>query len=359
MRSVGFAMEHDVIAALIDGYTRLFGIDLNDLQSDIEESLYEHLEREPLDPKMASYDHLLALRKLVLYQLSQISRLRGRIDRVLDDFQRQIDEQIYDFTYYRREEPLPEEMVELMYEAQGLWSNMPHTLVAKHYNLVKKAAAKYHKKQKIDNQQAFADLLSAADEALFSAANRMYKNPKKDFRSFAWKILKEKIHEEQVKSNPVPHKVRQKLELLRGKREDFGIDGHSAEDYARLAELTGISPEEIRSLDEIEAVWGGGAIVDTGGLIEEIEVADLSPDALTLLISQETCDLMDNAIASLPVTQRNLIDIIYFGEMSLREAADHLNISFNSIKKTHRKAMETLREIMERDSELPSATKTG
>ena len=351
-------MEHDIIARVIEGYTRLFGMDLSDFLSDLEESLYEQLEKEPVADRKPGHNDLFDLRKQTLYQMSQIPRLRGRIDRVLDDFQRQIDEQNYDFNVYRREEALPQEMVELMYEAQGLWNNMPHRLVAKHYNLVKKAAAKYHRTQKIDNQMAFSDLLSAANEALLSAANRMHKNPKKDFRSFAWKILKDKIRDEQSSDNPVPPKIRQKLGLLREKRDLFGIDGSTTSDLEQLATRTGLPVAEIKSLCEIEAVWGEGAKVDMGGFLEDLEVEDLSPNALDLLISQETCDQMSSAIATLPIPQRQLIDKIYFQEMSLREAAEHMKTSLNTIKKHHQKAIERLKEAFLAEEEDP-AEQTG
>ena len=92
--------------------------------------------------------------------------------------------------------------------------------------------------------------------------------------------------------------------------------------------------------------------MDTDGILDDIEIADLSPDALTLMISQETCELMDEAIAGLPTVQQQLIDNIYFRDMSLREAADHMNISLNVLRKIHQKAIARLKELVDDADEV-------
>jgi RNA polymerase sigma factor (sigma-70 family) len=340
-------MSLEIFEEALAQLERLFGLDLNEYYNDLLDALQAGADEEEEDPDRHEINEtkMSDTRKMMLKELSNIPIIAARIDRVLGDFQRQIDEQAYDYCYYRSEEPIEQQLLEVMFEVQSIWELTPRKLVENNYHLVKKVAATYHQKKVIDDELAFTDLVSAAEEALFSAANRMHGKPKKDFRSFAWKVMKEKLEDEKTAHHPVPLKTRKKIEHLALLREHYELHGQTDEQKLQLAQYMGTTVDEINALMEIEALWGIGIIVDTGGNLEELEVADLSPDALSLLISIETSEKLREALDELPALQRKVIDHIYFKDMSLREAAASLNLSLNTIKKNHHRAMSFLKRL--------------
>ena len=229
-------------------------------------------------------------------------------------------------------------------EFQRIWLQIPNQLVLRHWQLVKRAAATYHRNQKIDNDHLFDDLISAAEEALFLAAKKYYFRPKGEFKNFAWGMLREKIRDEQNQHHPVPFSVRQKLKQLYDVREYLRIRGIAAT-FDELKQQLSMSDPQLRELLAVESLWGHGGDAEEDVDIAELEEAvDLSPSALSLLIQMEDRFRVEQALDKLSDRSRAVIEGLYFQERSIRELADDLQVTLNAFKKAHKQALQELRE---------------
>lgn len=225
----------------------------------------------------------------------------------------------------------------------SFYEQLPHKLIAEHYDLIKQAAAAFHKATRIDNEYGFQDLLSVGQEALYLAARKHYLNPKEPFKNFAWNLLRQKMKEEQQQKHPIPGRLRQKLRSLEIIREECRYLRQTI-DRDELMKRLAINAAQLDELLSLEAVWGYGADFETDVVLEELEKPDQAPTALMSLIAKEDRALVEAAVAKLPNRSRLIIREIYFGDKSLRELADELGVSINSLKKAHKKALLDLRD---------------
>ena len=227
-----------------------------------------------------------------------------------------------------------------------LWPIMPTVLVETHFTMIKAAAAKYHRPQEIDDQLEFDDLISVGREALLAAALKMYRNPEQDFKNLAWQILKQKMLDEQSRKHPIPFKVRKKMTKLMELKADLSEQGKSTS-HESLAKKLKMKESEVRELLLLEASWGSGFALDSTEIDDATQVPDHSPDPLGIFIQNEDRSLIAQAMTELSQVQRLIIECVYYKEMSIREAADSLNMSIPLARKNHSKAVHMLKEILE------------
>lgn len=222
---------------------------------------------------------------------------------------------------------------------------MPHKLVELHWEIVKKAAARYHIPSKMENEAEFQELQSVGREALFLAAQKFYKKPRGSFKSFAWPLIRESMREEQARRHPVPFKIRKKLAALGRMREE-----------AHLRELTltkdvirtrlKVSPEELQELLQIESVWGNGLEFETDVDMDDIEAPDHSLDQLSMLLEIEDQRRLDEAMKNMIGPEKVVIAKLYFEEKTLREVADEMQLSLPSFKKLHKRALGEMKKLL-------------
>lgn len=74
---------------------------------------------------------------------------------------------------------------------------------------------------------------------------------------------------------------------------------------------------------------------------------DHEPDQADVLVLQEETDKLGEAIAALPLKQRELIEKAYFGDLSHREIADQTGLPLGTIKSRIRLALDRLRHAMQ------------
>ncbi|WP_141732256.1 sigma-70 family RNA polymerase sigma factor [Oligoflexus tunisiensis] len=240
--------------------------------------------------------------------------------------------------------PGSNELARALHEAAQI---MPHKLVETHWELVRKAAARYHIPSKVENEAEFQELQSVGREALFRAAQKYYKKPRGSFKGFAWPLIRESMREEQARRHPVPFKIRKKLAALGALREE-----------AHLRELTfskeeirtrlKLSPEEFHELLQIEAVWGNGLEFETDVELEDIEAPDQRLDQLSMLLEIEDQRRLDHAMDRMIDPEKTLIARLYFEEKTLREVAEEMQLSLPSFKKLHKKALGEMKRLLNR-----------
>lgn len=235
---------------------------------------------------------------------------------------------------------------EFGHEVLTHWDTLPHRLVESHWSLIKQVSAAYHREAKLDNDHEFKDAMSVAQEALLEAANKYFKKPKDDFKSFAWKIMKQRVKEEQSRKHPVPFKVRKKLRKLADLREEYSYkeDSLSKED---IAQQLNVSDQDLDNLLETEAVWGSGLEIETDVELDDLEEADASPSALAMLVNIENERILNQAIGQLNEKEQDLIQGLYFKDQTARELAETMELSLSVLKKHHKKALIKLKRIVD------------
>lgn len=346
------AAQH--VSQLVELFGKIFSIDSEDAILELEEdgmNLAQELMEssdDPIDWDDVEDDVNLRLKQGLLKSISERPRLASKANQLFQHIDEQEQSGINSYTYLGSENPIEDDMIAVIHESRSIWANLPHNLVRENWDLVRKAAVKYQIPSKIDPELEFDDLISVGREALFSAAQKMWDQPRENFRKFAMQILKERIKNHQSQKHPVPFKTRKKLEKLKSARESLqGKDGAITPET--LSKATGFKAEEMESLLEVEAVWGGGFEIDLSDQLEELEIPDLSPSALDLIIDQETTMLMSHALTNLTDMQRSVILSLYFKDQSFRETAKELGISLGVVKKHHRKAMDRLKGVLDAD----------
>lgn len=337
-------MSLDVIDETIEYYKALFSLDsldeLQSIQKKIEDLLEEH---SGLNDALDNDELIELVRKTILRVFSENPLVVKKVEASFAHFEQQQESGLREYTYVDSDSPLSDQEVEIMYESQGIWGSLPHILVKANWDLIRKAAVKFHDPSRIDPELEFDDLLSVGGEALIHAAEKQFEKARPDFPKFALQTIKDKIKSHQNSRHPVPYKTRKKLEKLREAREETGLSSHDEGTTKALSEKVGLSRQEMKGLYEVESIWGHGHFVDVGDRMEELEIPDLSPDALSLLIDQETSMRMSQAMTELSDVQRNIILQIYFRDRSFRQTAETLNLSLSVVKKHHRNAMTLLK----------------
>ena len=233
-------------------------------------------------------------------------------------------------------------------QVQKVWNVLPHRLIKNNWDLIKKAAVRYHLPNSIDQELDFNDLLSVGNEALMLAAEKYFWNPRGNFPNFAWNILREKIRDDQAKKHPVPFAVRKKLKALGELRESFYLD----DKIVRLSDIKshlGISDNEIKDLLKLEAIWGHGQDKEVDVEVDDIEQEDLSPSAVAMLIQFEDSNIVHNALSKMDPRNASIIEGVYFKEKSLRDQAEDMGVSLNSLKKSHKRALVQFKEVFKRN----------
>lgn len=71
---------------------------------------------------------------------------------------------------------------------------------------------------------------------------------------------------------------------------------------------------------------------DSNGDLPMLDPTDSKPNQLSRVLYSENCDLLDKAIAALPIRLRAVADLFIFSELNLQEIGRILNISNTSAK---------------------------
>lgn len=288
----------------------------------------QQLEEEVLRTNQESWrlgpDEHDALLRLVLLTAWELHPLKPRFDRALNEMNASS---------------------ETLRSVQAAAKVMPHRQVETYWELVRKAAGRFHIPGSLESEAEFQDLLSVGREALFIAAQKFYRKPRGAFKNFAWTILRDKMREEQGRRHPVPARIRKKLAALGQLREEFRLKDEHLEQQTIKAKLR-LAPEELQELLQIEAIWGNGLDFDTDVVLEDIEEPDHSLDQLGQLLEIEDAVRLEVALQLLGEPERSVINKLYFEEKSLRETAEEMDLNLQTFKKIHKKALSDMKKLL-------------
>jgi len=128
-------------------------------------------------------------------------------------------------------------------------------------------------------------------------------------------------------------------------KQDYGREPHTSE----LAELTGLSREEIiYALDAISPVYS----LQDGGVLNRGDSDE--PNTLENFISDETDEIeaattriaLREALNTLPPMQRELIILRYFKNLSQQQTAKILDITQVKVSREEKKIFQKLKELL-------------
>ena len=184
-------MSAETAARCIDELEEYLDLDLSRLRPELEDTLLPILRDHPdADDEEPGWELQNDLRRTLLQAISGMPALALQADRILDHFRSQVEDDQRDMVS-PDQEPLSDEAVSALHEISALWNMLPRNLVRQNQDLVRKAAARFHRPD--GDGPRFDDLVSVGNEALFRAALNKVKNPEKDFRKLAWQVLREKM----------------------------------------------------------------------------------------------------------------------------------------------------------------------
>ena len=310
-------MVNDSLESTLENLSTILDVDLNSKKIEIEEFLVSKNESFSVTNEKSF--------RAFVYGIFKDQNLQRKLDAMMQA---------------RSKTPDP-----IFVKTYRIWNVLPHRLIKNNWDLIKKAAIRYHLPNSIDQELDFNDLLSVGNEALMLAAEKYYWNPRGNFPNFAWNLLREKIRDDQAKKHPVPFAIRKKLKALGELRENYYLDDKIVRIEDIKKEMS-LSDAELKDLLKLEAIWGHGQDKEVDVEVDDIEQEDLSPSAVAMLIRFEDTQIVHNALASMDGKHASIIEGIYFRERSLREQADDMGMSLNAIKKVHKKALLEFKETL-------------
>ena len=176
-------MVNDSLESTLENLSTILDVDLNSKKIEIEEFLVSKNESFSVTNEKSF--------RAFVYGIFKDQNLQRKLDAMMQA---------------RSKTPDP-----IFVKTYRIWNVLPHRLIKNNWDLIKKAAIRYHLPNSIDQELDFNDLLSVGNEALMLAAEKYYWNPRGNFPNFAWNLLREKIRDDQAKKHPVPFAIRKNL----------------------------------------------------------------------------------------------------------------------------------------------------
>jgi RNA polymerase sigma factor FliA len=192
------------------------------------------------------------------------------------------------------------------------------------------------------------DLTSAGVMGLLSAMTRYDPSREIKFRTFAEYRIRGAMLDEIRSMDWVPRSVRARIERFQQASEEFVRTVGRPPTQDEIAELLGISPEEmgtnlmkeatVLSLDE-----------NVGEEDETCTLKDMLPakdqlDPLAACISNQVGDLLQAAMARLPQRQQAIVRQYYFSGMTMKAIGETQGLTESGICRVHADALNRLRE---------------
>jgi RNA polymerase sigma factor FliA len=197
------------------------------------------------------------------------------------------------------------------------------------------------------------DLISAGMLGLLDACKKYDETMSVRFETYAYFRIKGAILDELRSSDPASRSLRKKLRAIQEAYELVEKDlGRTATDQ-EIIQFLGISEREFyQTLQESWALKTSS--LDRPGHEEDDEqvlayIADTSsPDPLQELTRAEAEEIIRQVIERLPEKERLVVTLYYYEELSFKEIAEVLNLSYARISQLHTKATYRLRGALSR-----------
>jgi RNA polymerase sigma-70 factor (ECF subfamily) len=90
---------------------------------------------------------------------------------------------------------------------------------------------------------------------------------------------------------------------------------------------------------------------DSSGETREMSIAATQPSALDLVLGNERCEMLAEAVSRLPWIYREVITLRFEEEMKIEEIAGTLDVPLSTAKTRLRRALEKLRHVLRATSE--------
>lgn len=246
-------------------------------------------------------------------------------------------------------EKIPTQELLLLYKSTGL-EELRWPLVLRYTGLVKSIALQirgvYSSFAQVD------DIIQEGLLALVSALDKYDPEKETKFETYVSKRIRGSIIDLARRQDWVPRSVRRKVkEMDQASSELFSQLGRSPTDE-EMAKKMGISQEKyqeelaqtalcnVLSLDTLFEEWEQGPLG-----IPDADEGDRPEESL---LRQELLEALTQGIQSLRENEQMVLSLYYEKNLNMKEIAQVLNVSKPRISQIHTKAIQRLREYMQR-----------
>jgi RNA polymerase sigma factor for flagellar operon FliA len=261
-------------------------------------------------------------------------------------------------------------------EARTLWRRyrasrdpgLREQLIRQHIGLVRKVAGRLA--LRLPPHVSVQDLESAGVPGLLAAVEQFDPDKEVDFAVYAQTRIRGAILDDLRSLDPLPRSLRERArEIDRAIRTLEQRWLRSVTD-AEVADFLGLSLENYHQLlfdlrGGIQvSLDGGGSGAGEGeedGRVLPAVVDDRAPDAWRALALKERQGLLGSIIDALPATERTVLSLYYYEELTMREIGAVLEVSESRVSQIHSAAVLRIRSRLRRQgmgsSELAVAQK--
>ncbi|MGD9496637.1 MAG: SigB/SigF/SigG family RNA polymerase sigma factor [Armatimonadota bacterium] len=223
-------------------------------------------------------------------------------------------------------------------------------LIKRHEGLVRHVANSYR-----DSGVPYGDLISVGAIGLVHAVDRYDPERGTKFATFAVPTIRGELRRyfrDSTWGLRVPRRVQELSLQVREAREDLARKLGRSPTYAELASSLNVSEEAVIEAVEVASQYELASLQDPstdspdeeGGLSVSDRAGELDPN----LELYERRDELRWALSHLEPRQRVIVILRYFHELSQQQVADRLGISQMHVSRLQRRAIEQLRQIMQR-----------
>lgn len=195
------------------------------------------------------------------------------------------------------------------------------------------------------------DLISAAIIGLFDALEKYDASKGTKFETYAIWRIRGAILDELRSLDWASRSIRRKARNVEEVARDLGQRLGRAASEEEVAEALNLSPTELsRLLDEVH----GTALLSLSKSVSNDEEQDFiqledivddpaHKDALEIMETDESREVLLETIDHLPEQQRLVVALYYYEEMTLKEIGEALHISESRVSQIHTRAVKTLK----------------
>jgi RNA polymerase sigma factor FliA len=200
------------------------------------------------------------------------------------------------------------------------------------------------------------DLVSAAIIGLFDALEKYDSSKGTKFETYAIWRIRGAILDELRSLDWASRSIRRKARNVEEVARDLGQRLGRAATEEEVADALNLSPTELsRLLDEVHGTALLSLSKSVSGdedqdfiQLEDIVDDPTHKDALEIMETEESREVLLETIDHLPEQQRLVVALYYYEEMTLKEIGEALHISESRVSQIHTRAVKTLKSRLGR-----------
>ncbi len=222
-------------------------------------------------------------------------------------------------------------------------------LILEHLSLVSGIAS--HVQKSVPVHIELDDLIHAGTMGLFDAATKYREDREVTFATYAKHRIRGAILDYLRQADWASRDLRKRHKQLETVTRDLKIKLNRDPTDTEIAKAMGLSPRQWKSLQVDLRLLGKG--VSSLDAAENPDQPNLEPPSPTaqgpdcLFARTELRDRLNSVMNSLPVRHRQVINLYYSGDYTMREIGGMLGVNESRISQIHRSALQRMQVVLE------------